>query len=118
MAVVTATGGGKYTITGSGGTSASAPMWAGLVALADQYAGHRLGFVNAAIYRISHSAPYHKALHDVTAGDNTVRFPPKTINGYHAAPGWDAATGWGSPDATVLVPLLAHYVHANDAKGL
>jgi subtilase family serine protease len=118
MAVVTATGGGKYTITGSGGTSASAPMWAGLVALADQYAGHRLGFVNAAIYRISHSAPYHKALHDVTAGDNTVRFPPKTINGYHAAPGWDAATGWGSPDATVLVPLLAHYVHANDAQGL
>jgi subtilase family serine protease len=118
MAVVTATGGGKYTITGSGGTSASAPMWAGLVALADQYAGHRLGFVNAAIYRISHSALYHKALHDVTAGDNTVRFPPKTINGYHAAPGWDAATGWGSPDATVLVPLLAHYVHANDAKGL
>jgi subtilase family serine protease len=118
MAVVTATGGGKYTITGSGGTSASAPMWAGLVALADQYAGHRLGFVNAAIYRIGHSALYHKALHDVTAGNNTVRFPPKTINGYHAAHGWDPVTGWGSPNAGALVPLLAHYVHANDAKGL
>jgi subtilase family serine protease len=93
MAVVTATGGGKYTITGSGGTSASAPMWAGLVALADQYARRQLGFVNAAIYRIGHSRLYHKALHDVTAGNNTVRFPPKAISGYYAAPGWDPVTG-------------------------
>jgi subtilase family serine protease len=118
MAVVTARGGGKYTITGSGGTSASAPLWAGLIALADQHAGHRLGFVNAAIYRIGHSRRYHQALHDVTAGNNTARFPPRTISGYHAAPGWDPVTGWGSPKANVLVPLLVHYVHANDAKGL
>jgi subtilase family serine protease len=118
MAVVTATGGGKYTITGSGGTSASAPMWAGLVALADQYARRQLGFVNAALYRIGHSRLYHKALHDVTAGNNTVRFPPKTISGYHAAPGWDPVTGWGSPNASVLVPLLARHVHPGDAKGL
>jgi subtilase family serine protease len=117
MAVVTATG-GKYTITGSGGTSASAPMWAGLVALADQYARRQLGFVNAALYRIGHSRLYHKALHDVTAGNNTVRFPPKTISGYHAAPGWDPVTGWGSPNASVLVPLLARRVHPGDAKGL
>jgi subtilase family serine protease len=118
MAVVTATGSDSYTITASGGTSASAPMWAALVALADQYAGHRLGFVNAALYRIGHGALYHKAFHDITAGDNTVRFPSRTITGYHAAPGWDAVTGWGSPDGAVLVPQLAHYVHANDAKGL
>jgi subtilase family serine protease len=118
MAVVTATGGGKYTITGSGGTSASAPMWAGLVALADQYARRPLGFVNAALYRIGHSRLYHKALHDVTAGNNTVRFPPKTINGYHAAPGWDPVTGWGSPNASVLVPQLARNVHPGDARGL
>jgi hypothetical protein len=47
-----------------------------------------------------------------------VRFPPKTINGYHAAPGWDPVTGWGSPNASVLVPQLARNVHPGDAKGL
>jgi subtilase family serine protease len=118
MAVVTTSRAGTYTISGSGGTSASAPLWAGLVALADQYAGRHLGFVNAALYRICHSRLYHKAFHDVTAGNNTVRFPPQTIGGYHAAGGWDAVTGWGSPNATALVPLLARSVHPNDAKGL
>jgi subtilase family serine protease len=116
--VVTAGGAGKYSISGHGGTSASAPLWAGLVALADQYARRHLGFVNAALYRIGRSRLYHKALHDVTAGNNTVRFPPKTINGYHAAPGWDPVTGWGSPNTSVLVPLLARSVHRGDAKGL
>jgi subtilase family serine protease len=118
MAVVTSPSAGKYTISGSGGTSASAPMWAGLVALADQYAGRHLGFVNAALYRIGHSRFYHKAFHDVTAGNNTVRFPPKTINGYYAARGWDAVTGWGSPNATTLVSLLARDVHPSDVNGL
>jgi len=51
---------------GSGGTSASAPLWAGLVALADQYSGRHLGFINAGIYRIGRSASYHMAFHDVT----------------------------------------------------
>jgi subtilase family serine protease len=117
MAVITSAGGGRYAVSGSGGTSASAPLWAGLVALADQYSGRHLGFVNVALYRLGHSRLYHKAFHDVTAGNNTVRFPPKTISGYHAAPGWDAVTGWGSPNATALVPLLARNVHPNDAKG-
>ncbi len=118
MAVVTSTGGERYTITGAGGTSASAPLWAGLVAAADQYAGRHLGFVNSGIYRIGRSPLYHSAFHDVTSGDNTVSFPSGTISGYPAEPGWDAVTGWGSPDASVLVPLLALYVHPNDAKGL
>jgi hypothetical protein len=50
---------------------------------------------------------YHKAFHDVTSGDNSVTFAPKAITGYHANAGWDPVTGWGSPDASVLVPLLA-----------
>jgi subtilase family serine protease len=111
LAVITSTGAGTYTVHGSGGTSASAPLWAGLIALADQYAGRRLGFVNAALYRIGRSAQYHQGLHDITAGSNTVRFPPRTISGYRAAPGWDPVTGWGSPNARVLIPLLARYVH-------
>jgi len=92
-----------------GGTSASAPIWAALIALADQYAGRQLGFVNPAIYQIARGPHYHQAFHDVTMGNNTVRFPPETIVGYQAAPGWDPVTGWGSPDAQVLIPLLARY---------
>ena len=107
LAVITSTAGGRYTIHGNGGTSATAPLWAGLIALADQYAGRHLGFVNAALYRIGRSVRYHQAFHDVTAGSNTVRFPPRTISGYRAATGWDPVTGWGSPNASVLIPLLA-----------
>ena len=107
MAVITSTGSGSYTLEGHGGTSASAPLWAGLIALADQDAGHHLGSVNSAIYRIGRGPQYHKAFHDVTSGDNSVSFPPETITGYQAKAGWDPVTGWGSPDASVLVPLLA-----------
>jgi subtilase family serine protease len=100
---------GKTMVRDSGGTSASAPIWAALIALADQYAGRHLGLVNPAIYQIARSARYHQAFHDVTTGNNTVQFPPTTITGYRAGPGWDPVTGWGSPDAQVLIPLLARY---------
>jgi subtilase family serine protease len=93
-------------------------LWAALIALADQYAGRHLGFVNAAIYRIGHSAQYHQAFHDVTTGTNTVSFPTKKITGYSATTGWDPVTGWGSPNAGALVPLLARDVRRNDARGL
>ena len=100
---------GRSTIRNGGGTSASAPIWAALIALADQYAGRRLGFVNPAIYQIARGPRYHQAFHDVTEGNNTAQFPPATITGYQAAPGWDPVTGWGSPDAQVLIPLLTRY---------
>ena len=118
LAVITSTGGGSYTIESHGGTSASAPLWAGLIALADQHAGRHLGFVNAALYRIGRSTRYRRAFHDVTAGSNTARFPPRTIAGYHAARGWDPVTGWGSPNASVLVTLLASSTHPDDGRGL
>jgi subtilase family serine protease len=108
MAIVLSDG-GRIMIRDSGGTSASAPIWAALIALADQYAGRHLGLVNPAIYQIARGPRYHQAFHDVTRGNNTVQFPPKTITGYQAAPGWDPVTGWGSPDAQVLIPLLARY---------
>lgn len=94
-------------VTPADGTSAASPFWAGIIALANQYAGRRLGFVNPVIYRIGRGPAYHSAFHDVTAGDNTVALPQATVTGYSAAPGWDPVTGWGSPDAQVLVPLLA-----------
>jgi subtilase family serine protease len=107
MAFAFAASGGAYAILSEGGTSASGPFWAGLIALADQDAGHPLGFVNPAIYRIARGPQYHKAFHDITTGDNTVVLNGVTITGYRAGPGWDPVTGWGSPDAQVLIPLLA-----------
>jgi hypothetical protein len=85
--------------------------------LADQYAGRPLGFVNAGIYRVAESSRYHAAFHDVTTGHNTAAFPPTTIQGYATSTGW-AVTGWGSPDASVLVPLLTQDVRDGDANGL
>ena len=111
MALVISDGANQYTIRNSGGTSASAPLWAGLVALADQYAGRHLGFVNPDIYRIGRSAAYHDAFHDITTGNNTPAFPGHTIKGYTAAPGWDPVAGWGSPNAQALIPLLARYAN-------
>jgi subtilase family serine protease len=105
-------GAGKYHFFSSSGTSAAGPFWAGLIALADQYAGRHLGFVNPAIYRIGLSASYHQAFHDVTRGNNTVVGPLQTVIGYQASPGWDPVTGWGSPNAQVLIPLLARYANS------
>ena len=106
-----ANGGQRYSLIGTNGTSAAAPLWAAVIALADQYAHRALGFVNPAIYRIGRSPSYHKAFHDITTGTNTVTDHQLaiTITGYRAATGWDPATGWGSPSAQVLVPLLARY---------
>jgi subtilase family serine protease len=90
------------------GTSAATPLWAAVIALADQDAGQHLGFVNPAIYAIARSPAYHRAFHDVVTGDNSVLWPTGVFTGYNAGPGWDPVTGWGSPNAQTLVPLLAH----------
>lgn len=81
------------------GTSAVAPLWAGVIALADQEAGHRLGFVNPAIYAIARSSFYHRAFHDVITGDNSEDWQATVFFAdYKAGPGWDPVTGWGSPN--------------------
>jgi subtilase family serine protease len=99
-------GGNQTSVNTAPGTSAATALWAGLVALADQDAHHDLGLVNPAIYRIARGSGYHKAFHDITTGDNLTLGP--ISHTYHAGPGWDPVTGWGSPNAQVLVPLLAH----------
>ncbi len=90
------------------GTSNSAPLWGGVIALADQDAQHALGFVNPALYRIARSASYHKAFHDITTGSNYMTVGSVLVTGYRAGPGWDPVTGLGSPDAQTLIPRLAH----------
>jgi kumamolisin len=75
-----------------GGTSAVAPLWAGLVALLNQSLGKPVGFLNAALY-----AGKETGLHDITTGNN---------GAYTAGTGWDACTGLGSPDGAKLLAAL------------
>jgi kumamolisin len=86
-----------------GGTSAVAPLWAGLIALINQKLHGRVGFINPQLYALSKSAG---ALNDITAGDNRVSFGGSTNVGYDAGPGWDACSGLGSPNGKVLAGLL------------
>jgi kumamolisin len=57
-------GGDQNVLVRGGGTSVAAPLWGAIVALADQYAGRHLGFVDPALYQIGHSTHYHQAFHD------------------------------------------------------
>jgi kumamolisin len=77
--------------TGVSGTSASTPLWAGLIARINQGIGGRVGFLNPMLY-----GPVLRAgsFHDITIGDN---------GAYAAAPGWDACTGLGTPAATTIL---------------
>jgi subtilase family serine protease len=103
--VLTGTSGGEPHLISPPGTSSPAPLWGGLAALADQYAHHDLGFINPAIYSIARGPSYHKAFHDITTDITT------GSNGYPAAPGWDPVTGWGTPNAQILIPLLARFTN-------
>ena len=95
-----------------GGTSAGAPQWAALTAIADQVAGHDFGFINAALYKIGQNAGnYANAFHDVTSGTNSaLEFDsasnPINIIGFSAGTGWDAVTGLGSPRTNNFVSEL------------
>jgi hypothetical protein len=84
-----------------GGTSAAAPLWAGFLALANQQAvANRkptVGFLNPIIYGIGAGSKLQTDLHDITTG----------TNGYHALPGYDLATGWGSPQGQPLIDDLS-----------
>ena len=90
--------GKQFTI---GGTSAVAPLWAGLIALLNQKLGHSVGYLNPGIYGLPSSSG---AFHDISAGNNdiTVKSGP-----YPARSGWDACTGWGSPDGAKLLSALS-----------
>lgn len=77
-----------------GGTSAVAPLWAGLIALANQQNGAAAGFINPAIY----AASAKKAFRDITQGNN---------GGFSAGPGWDACTGQGSPVGSAVIQALS-----------
>jgi subtilase family serine protease len=91
------------------GTSESTPMFAGIVALADQVAGHPLGLINPALYAMSQR--HLPGIADVTSGNNTVTFTQDgqvhTVPGFSAGPGYDLVTGVGTVYAPDFVPELA-----------
>jgi subtilase family serine protease len=82
-----------------GGTSAATPQWAAVAAIAQQARGADLGFLNPQLYALEGTP----AFHDIVSGDNSF----EGIPGYAAAPGWDAATGLGTPDVGVLASALS-----------
>ncbi|HET6168822.1 MAG TPA: Ig-like domain repeat protein [Terracidiphilus sp.] len=106
--------GSNFNLTGVGGTSAAAPAFAGMLALAKQKAGSRLGQADTVLYNLANSK-YATVFHDVTAGDNSVNCTAATLNcaanplsydfltGYNAATGYDEASGLGSVDATQML---------------
>jgi subtilase family serine protease len=86
-----------------GGTSEATPLWAATDAVMNQVDGP-LGFLPPRLYQIYRNpALYAQAFHDITVGDNSW----SGITGYAAAPGWDAASGLGTPDAAGLAAALA-----------
>jgi subtilase family serine protease len=90
----------------SGGTSAAAPLWAALVALADAgvACSHGpVGFLNPALYRAAGSA-YAADFHDITSGNND--FTATNGGRYPAGTGYDMASGLGTPDAAALAGTL------------
>ena len=80
-----------------GGTSASTPFWAAIVAIANQVAGHPLGFINPVLYKLG--VARQGDFHDITSGDNSVHMDGVNVTGFQATQGWDAVTGWGVPQA-------------------
>jgi kumamolisin len=78
-----------------GGTSAVAPLWSGLIALLNQKMGKPLGFLQPSLYGLPQSTG---AFHDILSGSN---------GAFSAGPGWDAASGLGSPEGEKLLQALS-----------
>ena len=105
-----------------GGTSEASPLFAGVVAIADQAAGRRLGWLNPKLYRLRGAG-----LVDITHGDNTFVFCASgcgtagevdtTVTGFRATPGYDLASGLGTIDAARLVQALGEDRHPDDEEG-
>jgi kumamolisin len=80
-----------------GGTSAVAPLWAGLIARLAQGTGKKFGLMQPLLYAGVTAGAAAPGFHDITSGNN---------GAYHAGPGYDACTGLGSPNGTALLVRL------------
>ena len=116
LVIWSSSGQGKDLAAVFGGTSAGSPQWAGITVLLNEVLGKRVGFLNPMLYRIGMStiaAPLD--LHDITKGNNTLtaknaKGAVVTIKGFSATKGWDAVTGWGTPNVMNLVIMARRFV--------
>jgi subtilase family serine protease len=107
-----------------GGTSEAGPLFAGIVVLADQFAGHSLGYLNPALYAMAESGA-RDGIVPISQGGNTFTYclasdvesndscasssDLVTVPGFNADGHYNEATGWGTVDAALFVPALARY---------
>ena len=100
----------------SGGTSAAAPVWAALITRATAAAGGGQRFLTPVLYRPSpEGMPLGQAVcNDITIGTNVSE--PQPGIGYSAQPGYDAVTGWGTPDGIALTEALKALRLSEDKK--
>jgi hypothetical protein len=102
---VIADNGSSYSL---GGTSCATPLWAAFIALVNQQAlassNSPAGFINPAIYTIGTDPGYAATFHDITTGNNAWY---DSSDLFHAVPGYDLCTGWGTPAGTNLIKALA-----------
>ncbi len=107
-----------------GGTSEASPLFSGIVALADQVAGHSLGYLNPALYAMAQSRT-NDGIVPISQGDNTFTFclaadvesndscasssDLVTVPGFNADGYYNDATGWGTVNAALFVPALARF---------
>jgi subtilase family serine protease len=106
------------TMDAQSGTSESAPMVAGVLALATQLNhGHNVGPINPVLYQVLGPQGAAAGISDVVSGNDSV-IDPQTgqvlVPGFTAGPGFDVASGWGTLDASKFVPAL---VAATDLSG-
>jgi xanthomonalisin len=91
-----------------GGTSASAPLWAGFTALVNQQAAAQgkppVGFINPVIYKLGLSPGYAALFHDCTTGDNITN---QSGGRFRATVGYDLCTGWGTPTPSLISALIS-----------
>jgi subtilase family serine protease len=90
-----------------GGTSASAPAWAGIIALLNQANGTPVGFIAPKVYDLNHGRLKH-TFQDITVGDNRFAEGAFGEDGFFATPGYDLTTGWGTPDVSWFIKNMQH----------
>src|SRR5262249_22111641 len=114
---------GNFTL--GGGTSLSSPLWAGMMALINQFKGSPQGSPNAALYRLGvnqfkNGGP--AAFADITLGDNSVAPVPPCLPsgwpGFSAKTGYDPVTGWGVPNINVIANNFSATPASSDTVGV
>jgi subtilase family serine protease len=96
-------GSGVGVLSRIGGTSLSAPAWAGIVDLLVQESGGKVGSINPPLYTLASAGQAAAGFHDITTGNNSFN----GVQGFGAGPGYDRVTGWGTVDTNNFVIAYA-----------